>query len=223
MFSCRLRKFLKQPAAIKVAEEQDLLFGTMKKQRLGAAAGLLTPILAFTCIIVAIASCPSFSWINNALSDLGIVKGYTGPLFNFGLYSSGFLGLVFVVFGLFSYIGKTFLGKIGAATFAAATLALIAIGVFNESYSGIHFAVSAAFFVLMPISLFIITCAFWFSHQKRAAVSTVAIGVVAALPWILQFTFNYVPNVAVPETISALAASVWTIAVSYRIMKQAKD
>jgi hypothetical membrane protein len=199
-----------------------LASGTVKKQRLGAAAGILTPILAFTCILVAIASYPSFSWTNNALSDLGIVKGYTGPLFNFGLYASGFLGLVFAVFGLLSYIGKTFLGRVGAALFFAATLALIAIGVFNESYSGIHFAVSAAFFVLAPISLFVITCAFWFSHKKRAAVFSLGTGVVAALPWILQLTFNYVPKVAIPETISALVVSAWTIAVSYKILKQAK-
>lgn len=190
---------------------------------MGAAAGILTPVLAFACIIGAIASYTSFSWTNNALSDLGVAKGFTGPLFNFGLYASGFLGLIFALFGLFSYLRKTFVGKVGAATFAAATVALICIGVFNESFSGVHYAVSVAFFVLAPISLFIITCAFAVSHQAAAAISTFGTGVVAALPWILLFAFRYVPNVAVPETISALAVSTWTIAVSYRIIKQAKD
>jgi len=189
------------------------------RQKIGAVAGLLAPVLAFTCILSAIASYSAFSWTSNALSDLGVVRGVTGPLFNFGLYTSGFLGFIFAVFGLFTFIGKSFPGKAGTFAFAAATVALIAIGVFNESFSGIHYAVSAAFFVLVPISLFIITFAFVLAHQRGTAVLTVGIGIVAALPWILLFVFRYVPNVAIPETISALAVSAWTITVSYRILK----
>jgi hypothetical membrane protein len=192
-------------------------------QKIGAVAGLLAPVLAFTCILSAIASYPIFSWTNNALSDLGVVKGVTGPLFNFGLCASGFLGFIFAIFGLFTCIGKSFVGKVGSLVFAAAAVALIAIGVFNESFSGIHYAVSVAFFVLVPISLFIITCAFLLAHQRGTAVLTVGIGIVAALPWIILFAFRYVPKVAIPETISALAVSVWTITLSYGILKQTKD
>ena len=69
------------------------------------------------------------------------------------------------------------LEKLGLAKseqhFAAATIALIAIGVFNEHYSGTHYAVSVAFFTLMPISMFIITCAFLLAHQGRMALFTV--------------------------------------------------
>jgi hypothetical membrane protein len=197
--------------------------GQVTKQKVGTVAGLLAPILAFTCILLAIASYPEFSWTNNALSDLGVVKGVTGPVFNFGLYTSGFLGFIFAVFGLLPYIGKSFVGKVGTIAFAAATVALIAIGVFNESFSGIHNAVSVTFFVLVPISLFIITSAFILAHQTGTAILTVGIGIVAALPWILLFAFRYVPNVAIPETISALAVSAWTITLSYRILKQTKD
>jgi len=193
------------------------------KQKIGAVAGLLAPVLAFTCILSAIATYPNFSWTNNALSDLGVVKGVTGPLFNFGLYTSGFLGFIFAVFGLFPHLGKSFIGKVGTFAFAAATVALIAIGIFNENFSGTHYAVSVAFFVLVPISLFIVTCAFALMHQTRTAILTVGIGIVAALPWILLFAFHYVPNVAIPETISALAVSAWTIALSCRILKQAND
>jgi hypothetical membrane protein len=197
--------------------------GKVAKQEIGAVAGLLAPVLAFTCILSAIASYPEFSWTNNALSDLGVVRGVTGPLFNVGLCTSGFLGLIFAVFGLITYLGKSFVGKVGASAFAAATVALIAIGVFNESFSGTHYAVSVAFFVLVPISLFIITCVFILAHQTQTAVLTVGIGIVAALPWVLLFAFHYVPDVAIPETISGLAVSAWTISFSYRILKQAKD
>ena len=192
------------------------------EQKIGAVAGLLAPVLAFSCILSAIASYPAFSWANNALSDLGVVRGVTGPLFNFGLCASGFLGFVFVVFGLFTYLGKSFAGKVGALAFGAATVALVAIGVFNESFSGTHYAVSVAFFVLVPVSLFITTFAFVHAHQTRTAILTVGMGVVAALPWIFLFAFHYAPNVAIPEAISGLAVSAWTIALSYNILKQAK-
>jgi hypothetical membrane protein len=189
------------------------------KQRFGAATGILAPIVAFTCILIAIASYSSFSWTSNALSDLGVVAGITGLLFNFGLCATGLLALNFAVFGLFSYVGKTWVGKIGSVAFAAATVALIAIGVFNEHYSGTHYAVSVAFFTLMPISMFIITCAFLLDHRARMAIFTVSTGVAAALPWILLFAFKYVPNVAIPEFVSGLIVSAWTIILGYKMLK----
>jgi hypothetical membrane protein len=174
------------------------------KQKIGAVARLLAPILAFTCILTVVASHPSFSWTNNALSDLGIISGITGPLFNFGLYAGGFLALIFAVFGLFTYLKESFIGRIGTLAFTAATIALIAIGVFNESFSGIHYDVSVAFFVLVPISLFLITRAFLLDHRAMMTVFTVASGVIAALPWIVLFAFRYVRGVAIPETVSGL-------------------
>lgn len=188
-------------------------------QRMGGAAGIAAPILAFTCILIAIASYPAFSWTNNALSDLGIVPGITGPLFNFGLYGSGLLAFNFAIFGLFTYLGKRGVCKVGSAVFVAATLALIAIGVFNESFSGTHYAVSVAFFVLMPLSLFILAWAFWLERQQAMAVLSLLVAVAAALPWLLLFAFNYFPNVAVPEFVSGLAVSVWAVVVGRKMMK----
>ena len=188
------------------------------RQRFGAAAGMLAPIPAFICILSAIASYPAFSWSSNALSDLGVVAGITEVLFNFGVVASGVLALNFAAFGLYSYLGKNWVGKIGAAVFAAAAIALIAIGVFNEHYSGMHYAVSVAFFTLMPISMFIITCAFLLAHRGRMAIFTVSTGIAAALSWILLFVFNYVPNVAIPEFVSGLIVSAWTIILGYKML-----
>jgi len=179
---------------------------------------MLAPIPAFICILSAIASYPAFSWSSNALSDLGVVAGITEVLFNFGVVASGVLALNFAAFGLYSYLGKNWVGKIGAAVFAAAAIALIAIGVFNEHYSGMHYAVSVAFFTLMPISMFIITCAFLLAHRGRMAIFTVSTGIAAALSWILLFVFNYVPNVAIPEFVSGLIVSAWTIILGYKML-----
>ena len=191
----------------------------MQSKEPAAASGIAAPVLAFTCILIAIASYPAFSWTNNALSDLGIIPGITGPLFNFGLYASGLLAFNFAIFGLFTYLGKRWVGKIGSAVFAAATIALIAIGVFNESFSPTHYLVSVAFFVLAPISLFVITCAFALARQRWMAVFTVSVGIAAALPWLLLFAFNYVPDVAIPESVSGLAVSVWAVVVGKKMLK----
>ncbi len=110
------------------------------------------------------------------------------------------------------------MGKIGSAVFAAATLALIAISVFNENFSPTHYLVSVAFFTLAPIALFILTFGFLLSHQRGMAVFTVLVGVAAALPWLLLFAFNYVPNVAIPEFLSGLVVSVWAVVLGKKML-----
>ncbi|MBN1358919.1 DUF998 domain-containing protein [Candidatus Bathyarchaeota archaeon] len=187
-------------------------------QQLGEASGIVAPAVAFTCILTAIASYPEFSWTNNALSDLGIISGITGPVFNFGLYCSGLFVLKFAAFGLFKYF-RSWVGKIGALSFAATSLALMGIGFFPENVVPYHYLFSVAFFVLLPISLFIITAAFAFKRQTKMALFTLLTAIAAATPWILQFTIHYVSGVAIPEFASALAGSAWTIMLGYKMLK----
>jgi hypothetical membrane protein len=47
-----------------------------------------------------------------------------------------------------------------------------------------------------------------------------ALGLIAAVPWILEFTIRYAPNVAIPETVSALAIAAWAIVLSKLILSQ---
>ncbi len=187
--------------------------------RMGALTGIVAPVLAFGCIFVAILSYPPFSWINNALSDLGIVPGITGPVFNFGLYAGGFFVFNSAVFGLYSYMGKRLVGKIGALVFAAVGLALMGIGFFPENRIPAHILFSVAFFVLIPISLLISTIAFAVMRRWKMAVFPLLIAAAAALPWVLYFNIHYVSGVAIPEFLSALAGSVWSVLLSYKIFK----
>ncbi|MCL5876395.1 MAG: DUF998 domain-containing protein [Candidatus Bathyarchaeota archaeon] len=190
--------------------------------KVGAVAGFAAPIFALAFILCAIVSYPPFSWTSNALSDLGVVKGVTSILFTIGLIGAGVFALLFAVFGLYNFAGVSRLGKVGSAAFSAATVALVCIGVFNEHFVPTHYLVSVAFFALAPIGLFVLTCAFFRNHQRGLAVFSVAIGVAAALPWILQFAIRYVPNVAIPEAVSAAAVSVWAIVLSAKMLKAAK-
>jgi hypothetical membrane protein len=193
---------------------------TRSLERIGAFSGILSPIIGFLCIITAIGTYPSFSWTNNALSDLGVIPGITALVFNFGLIASGLLAFNFAIFGLYVYFGKNNVGKIGSTLFAVGSLALIAIGVFNENFSPTHYLVSVTFFTLIPIALFIITCSFFLTHQGKIAAFTVLIGFATAIPWILQFAFNYVPNVAIPEFLSGIFIFVWTVALANKMLKE---
>ncbi len=195
--------------------------GNINKQKMGAICGIMVPIIAFTSILTAIVSYPEFSWTNNALSDLGVVPGITNTLFNFGLYTSGIFAIGFAVFGLFVYLGEKWIGKIGAIAFAVAGLSLMAIGFFNESFKPTHYIVSVTFFIVLPIALWIITAALYLKRQVKLAVFTLLFSFVAAIPWILFFSIHYVPNVAIPEAISAFAGCIWAIVISYKMYKTA--
>ncbi|MEM4733673.1 MAG: hypothetical protein QXD70_04005, partial [Candidatus Bathyarchaeia archaeon] len=52
--------------------------------KISGICGLLTPLMAFSCIFLAIYFAPEFSWTHNALSDLGVMPGVTAALFNYG-------------------------------------------------------------------------------------------------------------------------------------------
>jgi hypothetical membrane protein len=55
------------------------------------------------------------------------------------------------------------------------------------------------------------------------ALFTLLIAIAAALPWILLFAVHYVSGVAIPEFASAVAGSVWTVVLSYKMFKAASQ
>ena len=186
--------------------------------------GIVVPIVAFTFIGLSILTYPQFSLTNNALSDLGVVPGVTATLFNFGLFASGLMSLWFAI-GLYNFLSEKVLGKLGATVFGAVGLALEGIGwapegtnVFNFPW---HYFFSVTFFTLMPIALLVIVGYFLTTRQKELSLFTLLTALVAAAPWVLYFLVRYVPGVAIPELISALAASVWAMVIGWKMFKSA--
>ena len=118
--------------------------------RISGFCGVLTPVVAFTCISLSIASAPEFSWVDNALSDLGVMHGFTAAVFNYGLIVSGILCSIFATnlvrllrFDVFSHDARLLYpdnrGLGGVLIFSLACLALVAIGVFPENVKYLHF------------------------------------------------------------------------------------
>ncbi len=188
--------------------------------KISGICGIVTPVVAFTCILLAIAYSPLFSWTGNALSDLGVQSGLTPILFNYGLAVSGVLAFVFA-FGLFKFLKTSISGRVGAFFFVIAALALIAIGAFNENYSPTHWYVSLTFFVFSPLSMLLLLVAFLRLKQLKTGAFTFLTAMVAAVPWVAYFAVQYVEGVAIPETVSALAVSAWAVVLGFKMIKKA--
>ena len=195
-------------------------FKNALRLRISGICGFLAPVFAFALIFSAIASYSQFSWVDNALSDLGVVAGVTAVLFNSGLLIGGALCFIFAT-GLSVFLKERTVGRIGAFVLVLTSLALFAIGVFPENVRPAHYFVSVMFFVLLPISMLIIAGTFWLTRQVRMAVFTLLVAVAAAAPWVLYFSIHYVSGVAVPEAVSAFAGSVWAVAMSGKMLRQA--
>lgn len=188
--------------------------------KISGICGILTPIVAFTCILLAINYSPEFSWTENALSDLGVQEGVTAPLFNYGLIISGILTLIFAS-ELFIFLSDKLSGRIGAFILILDAFALTAIGIFPENAKPMHYYASVAFFVLLPIAAFVIGATFLLMAKVKMGLFTFLAAIVAAAVWIIQFSIRFVSGVAIPEAVSALSASMWSIVLGFKMLKQA--
>jgi hypothetical membrane protein len=176
----------------------------VKLVRLFGWFGIVTPVLGFLMIFLAISTAPWFSWQGNALSDLG-VEGLTAVIFNGGLIMTGSVMAVFSL-SLYEFGREDWLGRAGFRLLLLSCISLLGIGVFPETAGGIHMQFSVAFFVTLPASI-IVNGAYLIRRGNRelgalgiaAAAVTIAIW---ALPW---------DGVAIPEAVSAASAGVWSM------------
>jgi hypothetical membrane protein len=186
--------------------------------KLSGIMGVVTPFVAFACILLSISSYPLFSWTNNALSDLGVKEGITAPLFNSGLIISGIFALVFAA-GLLRLLPNSLISRIGILIFIFAALALTAIGIFPENAKPMHYFASVAFFALFATAMLVVSAALLYARKLKTGLFTLVIAIVSIIPWAIEFSIRFVPGVAIPEAISALAASVWSIILGISMLK----
>jgi hypothetical membrane protein len=177
--------------------------------------GMFAPLIAFTLILLSIACSQDFSWTEDALSDLGIQEGVTAVLFNTGLTVSGILAILFAI-GLFIFLQENLLGRIGAFVFVLDLVALTAIGIFPENVKPVHYYASVIFFTLFPISMFLLCAAFLRTSKTKLGFFTFIDAIVAAIVWTIPFG----KGIAIPETLSALSASAWSIVLGFKMLKE---
>jgi len=183
--------------------------------KISGISGIIAPLIAFTLILLAIAYSPDFNWTENALSDLGVQEGVTAVLFNTGLTITGVLIILFAT-GLFKFLQENLLGRIGAFVFVLGAFALAAMGVFPENVKPIHFYVSVAFFTLLPIAIFFLGVSFLRGPKMKLGFFTFIAAIVAAVVWTVPFG----KGVAIPETLSGLSASAWSMVLGFKMLKE---
>ncbi len=174
--------------------------------------GIVTPLVGFFLILLAISTAPWFSWTGNALSDLG-VSGLTATIFNGGLMATALCMMAFSI-GVWELTEGNTVGRTGSGALFLAAVFLFGIGVFPETVEPHHLIFSVAFFIALPGAMVGLSAYMIRSGMKDLGYLSVAAGSVAALIWALEWD-----GVAIPEAVSALMTSVMSVILGYRMRK----
>lgn len=173
--------------------------------------GVIGPVIAYVSIGVSILFSPWFSWNRNALSDLGhAVKSGVAPIYNFGLLLAGSLIMIYAVKAFKEHAAWTSYSLV----LTAFTLQLVAM--FDEVYGLLHFVVSLLFFGFLGFTSLL------YAVEKRSYLAATAL-IVSVVSWTIYWTGPRGIGVAVPETISSVAAVLWVISSAIKIYKAAKQ
>ncbi|RLI50079.1 MAG: hypothetical protein DRO73_04345 [Candidatus Thorarchaeota archaeon] len=183
---------------------------TLASQR-NILIGAVAPLVALLCIVIAIAISPWFSWLDNALSDLGNYNNgmLAAVIFNAGLITTGAMLFVFLM-RLMGRVHDTLTG-VGLAIFLISVAFLTLIGVFSENAGRIHFWVSVGFFFTFPFAMWAVGLSWLrFAHLRWFAVLSILLPFVSLCLWPVTFggTAPWT-GVAIPEILTALTAIVW--------------
>jgi hypothetical membrane protein len=174
----------------------------------------LIPVIIFISIFLAISLSPWFDWTNNALSDLG-VDGLSAIFFNYGLILGGFLVFIFslCLLGLLK-------NKIGAYFLLGSSISLICAGIFPATNSLLHFLTSAAFFILLTISMLVIGITMYFSKTyKTLGIIALFFSIIALLS---PLSLCYYNGIAIPEALASFPAFVWCMFFGIKIITDVK-
>jgi hypothetical membrane protein len=178
----------------------------VKLIRLFGWFGIVTPVLGFLMIFLAIGTAPWFSWQANALSDLG-VEGLTAAVFNGGLIMTGSVMAIFSL-SVYEFGKEDMLGKIGFVLLLIAAILLMGIGVFPETVEPTHWQFSVAFFVNLPVTIIVNGVYLRRRGNRQLGAVGIVAGMIAIAIWLLPWD-----GVAIPEAVSAAAAGVWSTVI----------
>ncbi len=184
---------------------------------LGRAASFVAPIVGFSSVLLSIAYSPWFSWDENALSDLG-VSGTGSRIFNIGLVITGSVTILFAL-GLATVFSRVQVGQLGAGFLFLNGLFLSSIGLFPETSGIIHLYVSIGFFATLAISILMVSAQVLLTEKNRPlGLLSIGLVLVGIIGWFLPHQGE-----AIPEAISGLIGSAWSILVGIRLLGEQQD
>jgi hypothetical membrane protein len=177
--------------------------------RAAGICGVFIPIVIFTCLGLAMALSPWFTWTHHALSDLGISDN-SALFFNYGMIIGGILIFIFSL-GLIKIVSK----RTGAYILTVSSLALIGIGLFPETLFPLHFITSASFFILLIIALLILGLTLKQDRFERS-MGLLAL-FFAEIAICSLFSLFRLPGIAIPEAFSCFPAFFWCMVVGIKM------
>jgi hypothetical membrane protein len=177
--------------------------------RLSGICGILLPIYTIFLIVFGISQSSSFSWTENAISDLGRLE-VGSAYFNIGLVLIGVLLLVFSI-GIHLLLIEQ---RTGPTIFALSAIYLIGVGVYPLPLPE-HVDISGLFFIAFPIGFVIFGLVNRNSENEflkkigRAALFLLIIFAIA------PFTLLFFNGIAIPEVIVIIPGFLWCMVLGF--------
>lgn len=182
--------------------------------RIAGICGIISPFLVFALVAVSIYYCPSFSWTQSYLSLLG-VEGSAKAAFNAGLIMGGALDIAFAIGFSRRLRSRKLLGRVGISCLILGAFSLCAIGIFPRTTGAPHNYASVAFFVLVPLSLFIIGAAQLTSRRKASGLFTLICGALMVVLQLVPLPFG---SNAISQVLPGIPWAVWLVAFGTRLL-----
>lgn len=186
-----------------------------------AASGVLATGVTLGSVLLATMVSPTFQWSANALSELGDAGTTVGTevtvlFFNGGLIVGGAIGLVFA--WLLWRAGDPGGKRVVAALFGLTMVSMGAIGVFPIG-SPLHFPVSAAFFVLVTVTIWVDAVVVVGPDEGDRGAIAAWLGAVNVAAWGIWALTGPIrrPGLAIPEIVGALVLSGWVLSTAIRL------
>jgi len=160
------------------------------KEKNYALLGIIAPFVTYVSIAISILYAPWFSWQRNALSDLGhSVNSTVAPIFNLGLFFTGFIIIIYAVTTLKTHAKYTSICIIVSA------IILQLVATFDEVYGFLHGLVAVLFF----LSIWSTSIVNAIEKKSLLALTAFLVGLIS----FVLFEMNvYGAGIAVPEIIS---------------------
>jgi len=196
--------------------------------RIAGLCGVFAPIIAFTCIAIAIYYSTCFTWTGNWLSDLGgmagekpiwAARGIASVIFNVGLIITGIMGVVFATAIRRTRMLNTRLGRIGTLLLVLDMSALCAVGIFPETTGNLHALVSSIFFFLVALSLLAIGTVMRKASEKTLGWFVTLLGAISLCSLPLLLIPQPWGSNAVAEMFSIVSIAVFAIVFGISLLK----
>jgi len=189
--------------------------------RLTGACGILGSVLPLVMVLSATFLSSWFSWSTNALSELGV--GEQATLFNSAVLIGGAMNLLFAV-GLRQYLNNERRILAGIGLIMASSIFLALVGVFTIDHLILHGIAAFGYFVLTPVGFLLIGLG---TNEQAIRKLSFACGIFALFAIlvfpVLILALPFKVGFAVPELAESLAISCWTLPMSIRLIKAAKQ